>query len=135
MRFLPVAAFALMLLPGCPGPHAITPGSPGEEGRIHADLPAPNGFTYTENHTFTNPTGAFRVLTQKLDGPNRRVKNTAAFYRDTFPVHGWKLKSEDGSSPGPVTLTFERKEERCRVSIRGVTARRVEVVLKVNRRE
>ena len=133
MRFLPLVAFSLLLLPGCPGHRVVTPISPGEEGRIHADIPAPEGFIYTENFGRTNPSGAFRVLTQVLDGQNRRVKNTATFYRETFPIHGWKLKSEDGAAPKPVTLTFDKKEERCIIQIDG--GKRVKVELKINRRE
>ena len=135
MRFLPMAAFALLLLPGCPVRGTHTPEPPGDEGRLHADLPAPGGFIYTKNLGRTNPTGAFRVLNQTLDSRNSRVMITVEFYRDTFPIHGWLLKSEDGAAPNPVTLTFDKKEERCIVNIRHLGGKQVEVILKINRRE
>ena len=134
MRFLPIAAFALLLLPGCPGHHVVTPLPPGDEGRLHADIPAPRGFIYGPNLSRTNPTGAFRVLAQELDGRNHRVNHTTAFYRNTFPVHGWLLKSEDGPAEGPVTLTFEKEEEQCIVVISAATPKRVKVILNINRR-
>ena len=134
MRFLPIAAFALLLLPGCPRYGLVTPEPAGNEDRLHADLPAPRGFIYVHNLGKTNPTGAFRVLSQELDGRNHRVNHTATFYRGTFRVHGWSLENEDGPAEGPVTLTFEKEEERCIVIISAVTPKRVKVVLNINRR-
>lgn len=131
MRFLPVAAFAL-LLAGCP---TTTPDPPANTDRMHQDLPAPDGFTYTENLTRTNPTGTWRFISQKLVGKKRRVKQTAAWYRETFPVRKWKLQTEKTAATGATSLVFVKREEQCTVMIVALSPTDVSVHLKVDRRK
>lgn len=130
MKFLPFAALALILT-GCP---VVSPDPPMDVNRAYEDLPAPPGFAMKENYGNTSPTAAFRVLTQTLRAPEARAEHAAKFYKDSFPLHGWTLEKGDGAAPGPFTLAFTRKDERCRLEIRE-EGKAVVVSLKVNRKD
>lgn len=134
MKLWPAAAF-LVLLAACKEPPIQTPPSPSTTGRLFEDLPVPEGFTYSENISNTNPTGAFRVITQKLRGPNRRIEGAVNYYKAALPPHRWELEREDGKAPGPVKLSFVKKEERCRIEISDESPTVVRVVLKVDRKD
>ena len=134
MRFL--ALLLPLALAACENPPKVmNPDSPSTVGALHADLPAPNGFVYVKNVGDTNPTGAFRVLTQILEGKEQRVEAAAQFYKQAFPTHGWTLESEEGSARDAVRLSFLKKEERCRVEIKDASRTMVTSTVKVSKKD
>jgi hypothetical protein len=126
----------LLALPGCEsGPKVVTPAQPSGQA-IQPDLPSPEGFVSTENTVNANPTGAWRVVNQALEGKNRRIETAAAFYREAWPSHGWTLEDSNGDAKnGPVTLVFTNKVERARVEIRDATRDRVVIKLHVEKKD
>ncbi|HEX7896208.1 MAG TPA: hypothetical protein VF950_00410 [Planctomycetota bacterium] len=134
MRFL--ALLLPLALAACENPPKVmNPDSPSTVGALHADLPAPNGFVYVKNVGDTNPTGAFRVLTQVLEGKQQRVEAAVKFYKEAFPAHGWALEGEEGSAKDAIRLSFLKKEERCRVEIKDTTRELVTSTVKVTRKD
>jgi hypothetical protein len=135
----PLACAALLVLAAAAackdGPKIEVPPAVSKEGVLHPDLPTPPGFTYTENLSDANPTGAFRVVRQALTGPNQRVEGASAFYKKTFPGQGWSLEGEDVKDLGVVRLAFVKKNERCRIEIKDETPASVLVVLRVTRKD
>ena len=132
MRFLPVACLAVLFLTACP---TVEPDPPAEVGRKHEDLPVPDGFAHYENLTHPNPTGSWRVVSQKLKGKNRRVKQTATWYRETLPVHKWQLKDEKTAPTGSISLRFTKREEQLTLIITALSPTEVDVNLKIGLRE
>jgi hypothetical protein len=127
---------ALLALAACENPpKVVQPDSPSTLGAVHADLPAPQGFVYVKNIGDRNPSGAFRVLTQVLEGKDQRVEAAAAFYKQALPVHGWVFESEEGSARDVLRLSFSKKEERCRIEIKDASRTLVVSSLKVNKKE
>ena len=134
-RFLAVA-FAALASAGCQdGPKIVVPPPASTSGAVHADLPCPPGFVYSENLSDSNPTGAFRVIMQQIKGPNQRVEASAKFFKTVYPGQGWSLESEDTQQLGVVRLAFTKKNERCRVEIKDETPTSVLIVLKVTRKD
>jgi hypothetical protein len=127
---------ALLALAACENPpKVVQPDSPSTLGAVHADLPAPQGFVYAKNIGDTNPSGAFRVITQVLEGKDQRVEAAAAFYKQAFPTHGWILESEDGTPRDVLRLSFAKKQERCKIEIKDASRTEVVATVKVNRKE
>ena len=134
MRFLTLSA--LLVLAACENPpKVVQPDSPSTVGALHADLPAPPGFVYVKNVGDTTPSGAFRVLTQVMEGKDQRVEAAVNFYKQAFPAHGWTLEGEEGTAKDAVRLSFLKKEERCRVEIKDDSRTMVMSSLKVNRKD
>lgn len=134
MRFSLLSA--TLLLAACENPpKVVTPDSPSTRGAVHADLPAPQGFVYTENIGDKNPAGTFRVLTQALSGKDQRVDGAVAFYKQALPGHGWTLEKEEGDARSAVRLSFVKKEERCRIEVKDASRTEVVATLKVNRKD
>ena len=135
MRPWHLAAVLLFALAACSdAPRIERPVSPSTVGAVHADLPAPEGFRYMKNVSNTSPTGAFRVVNQNLEGPNRRVEDAAKFFHDVYPRHGWTLEAGDAPGGAGVTLSFVKKAERCTLFIRNKSRGLVSITLKVNRK-
>lgn len=132
-----VAATVLTaLLASCAeGPPQVVQPLPPGHAALHPDLPAPQGFVFVENQSHSSPTGSFRVVHQVLEGKERRVDGAVKFYKEAFPTHGWTLEKEEGQPPGPVRLSFVKKEERCRIEISESSRTVVAVRLKVNRKD
>jgi hypothetical protein len=128
-------AAALALAVGCNDPaKVVVPQSPSNVNQVHPDLPSPNGFEYTKNISDTNPTGDFRVVTQELEGKDKRTAGAAAFYKDTYPKHHWALEKEEGDGKTSVALSFVKKDERCRIEIKDYGTDLVKILLKVTRK-
>ena len=126
---------AALAIAGCNDPaKVVVPNSPSNVNQVHPDLPSPNGFEYTKNISDTSPTGAFRVVTQELEGKNQRTAGAAAFYKDTFPRHQWTLEKEEGDGKVAATLSFTKKDERCRIEIKDFGTTLVKITLKVTRK-
>ena len=130
------AALAVLASAGCQdGPKIVVPPPASTSGAVHADLPCPPGFVYSENLSDTNPTGAFRVIMQQIKGPNQRVEGAAKFFKSAYPGQGWSLEGEDTKDLGVVRLAFTKKNERCRVEIKDETPTSVLIILKVTRKD
>jgi len=115
-------------------PKVVQPPSPGSPA-LQEDLPAPHGFDLKESQTNPNPTGAFRVIKQTLQGRNRKVDFVVGFYEETFPKHGWTLEKKAGDlKNGPATLAFLKKEERCDIEIKEETSNTVGIRLNVTKK-
>jgi hypothetical protein len=127
-------ALAALLASCAEGPKVVQPLPPGNAS-LHPDLPAPQGFVFVENQSHSSPTGSFRTVNQVLEGKERRVEGALQFYKEAFPVHGWTLEKEEGRPPGPIRLSFVKKEERCRIEISESSPTVVAVRLKVNRKD
>ena len=129
-------AVLLAALPGCEsGPKVVSPAQPSSQA-LQPDLPAPEGFVSRENAVNANPTGAWRVVNQRLEGKNRRIEGAAQFYREAWPTQGWTLEGSSGDPKnGPLTLVFVNKVERATVEIRDLTRDTVGVTLKVTKKE
>lgn len=129
-------AAILLALPGCEsGPRVVTPAQPSSAA-LQADLPSPEGFVSTENAVNANPTGAWRVVNQTLEGRNRRIEGAAAFFREAWPKHGWTLEESKGDPRnGPLTLVFTNKAERARLEIRDASRETVVVKLHVEKKD
>jgi hypothetical protein len=108
----------LMALAGCEGgPRVASPAQPSSQAQ-QADLPSPEGFVSTGNAVNANPTGAWRVVNQTLEGRNRRIGTAADFYRDAWPRLGWTLEDASGDARnGPLTLVFTKRSERARLEL------------------
>jgi hypothetical protein len=131
-----LAAGMLALLAACPdGPKIVEPPPQSKSGALHADLPTPPGFIYSDNLTDENPTRAFRVVKQVLKGPNQRVGAAHEFYKGTFPKQGWTLEGEDTQAKGVVRLSFVKKNERCRIEIKDESPTSVGIILNVTRKD
>lgn len=134
MRSWLLLATLTLALAACENPPKVmTPDSPSSVGALHTDLPAPGGFVYVKNISDTSPTGAFRVVTQVLEGKDQRVESAARFYKEAFPAQGWTLESEEGGVREGLRLSFVKKEERCRVELKDGPGA-VTSTLKVNRK-
>ena len=107
-----VSAILLALaLAGCA---TTNPQSPGTEMAVFDDIPAAPGMTYESGYGYRNPSGDLRTYNQTFTG-SRRSEDVRRFYEEAFPVHGWKLMAAEGT--GRVTLTFEKRAERCKITI------------------
>ena len=131
-----VLAALLLALPGCEsGPKVVTPAQPSAQA-LQPDLPSPEGFISTENAVNWNPTGAWRVANQTLEGKNRRIEGAAQFYREAWPKHGWTLEDSKGDPKnGPLTLVFANRNERARLEIRDATREMVMIKLHVDKKD
>lgn len=129
-------ALLVSIAAGCgSGPSVVTPASPSGQAQ-QPDLPSPEGFVSRRMAVNSNPTGAWRVVNQTLEGRERRVEGAAQFYRAAWPAHGWTLEEAQGDlRNGPYTLVFSKKEERARIEIRDETREMVVVVLKVDKKD
>jgi hypothetical protein len=114
------------------GPKVVSPPPPGS-ATVHEDLPAPQGFEFTENQSNVGPAGGVRAVTQVLRGRERRVEPAVQFYLDVFPKHGWTLEGKEGDpKAGPAKLTFgNKKNERCTVDVKDESRTAVRVTVKV----
>lgn len=125
---------ALLALAACENPpKVVQPDSPSTVGATHIDLPAPRGFVYVQNIGDTSPTGAFRVVTQVLEGKDQRLPAAVAFYKEAFPAQGWTLEGEE-AGPRDARLSFVKKQERCKIEIKDAPDK-VTSTLKVNRKD
>jgi len=126
----------LLVVAGCEsGPKVVTPAQPSGQA-IQPDLPSPEGFVSTENAVNANPTGAWRVVNQALEGKNRRIEGAAAFYREAWPRHGWTLEDTKGDATnGPLMLVFSNKVERARVEIQDTTREMTVIKLHVEKKD
>jgi len=131
-----VAAALLVALPGCgSGPRVVAPAQPSSQA-LQPDLPAPEGFVSRENTVTSNPTGAWRVVHQTLEGRNRRIEGAARFYRETWPSQGWTLEGSSGDEKfGPLSLVFANRTERARLEIRDLSRDTVGVKLSVTKKD
>jgi hypothetical protein len=130
-----VLAVSLLAAAGCKdGPPVVQPPPPGSQA-LQEDLPAPHGFELKDNQTHTNPTGAFRVVKQYLQGRNRKIDYVVGFYEETFPKHGWTLEKKGGDlKNGPASLSFLKKDERCDIEVKDETSATVGIRLNVTRK-
>lgn len=110
MRTVPALLLALALA-GCA---TTNPQSPGPESAVYDDLPAAPGMTYESGYGHRTPSGDLRVYTQTYTG-SRRSEDVRRFYEEALPVHGWKQMAAEGTDH--VKLTFEKRAERCTVTI------------------
>ena len=129
-------AALLLALPGCEsGPKVVTPPPPSGQA-LQPDLPCPQGFVSTENAVNSNPTGAWRLVNQTLEGKDRRIEGASQFYRDTWPKHGWTLEDSKGDPRnGPLTLVFANRNERARLEIRDAARDLVVIKLHVDKKD
>jgi len=129
-------ALVVLALAGCEsGPKVVTPAPPSGQA-LQPDLPAPEGFVSRENAVNPNPTGAWRVVNQRLEGASRRIEGAAQFYREVWPTHGWTLEESKGDARnGPFTMVFTKKNERARLEIRDASRTMVEIRLNVNKKD
>ena len=129
-------ALLLVAFPGCEsGPKVVTPAQPSAQA-LQPDLPSPEGFVSTENAVNANPTGAWRLVNQTLEGKSRRVEGAAQFYREAWPTHGWTLEDSKGDAKtGPLTLVFANRNERARIEIRDAARDLVEIKLHVEKKD
>jgi|GEM_PF-5884190 len=101
--------FCALVLAGCEG-------SPekGEAQKkpVWEDVPAYGTLEYVDGLAHRNP--EFRSGWQEFRGAGG-VEPAAKFYRETLPIHGWILSSDEGKDP--VKVTFTKKSERCTVEI------------------
>ncbi|HEY3226460.1 MAG TPA: hypothetical protein VGK61_05660 [Planctomycetota bacterium] len=107
-------ASTLLLALALAGCATTNPQSPGTEMAVFDDLPAAPGMTYESGYGHRSPSGDLRSYTQVYTG-SRRSEDVRRFYEEAFPVHGWKLMAAEGTDRA--TLTFERRAERCTVTI------------------
>ena len=85
---------------------------------LQPDMPSPEGFVSRQNVVSSNPTAAWRVVNQTLEGRNRRVEGAAQFYREIWPAHGWRLENSGGDlKSGPYTLAFSKKRENFEAAV------------------
>ena len=131
-----VLSALLLALPGCEsGPKVVTPAQPSGQA-LQPDLPSPEGFVSTENAVNRNPTGAWRVVNQTLEGKNRRIEGAAQFFREAWPKHGWTLEESKGDPKnGPLTLVFSNRNERARLEIKDATREMVMIKLHVDKKD
>lgn len=97
-----------LLLAGC-GDSSKKPDGKIQKNLVFEDVPGYVGLAY-EGEGYTNP--EFRSYNQAYRG-DARADDVKKFYRDTLPVHGWALASEEGTSK----LTFTKRSEKCAVEI------------------
>jgi hypothetical protein len=117
-----LAAAILAALAGCVA--TTNPTSPGPENEIFTDLPALDGLKYDKGYGYKTPSGGLREYQQEYSG-SRLLEDVKVFYEKALPQHGWMLKGSQGADP--VTLTFEKKQEKVDVKIWNAGA-----LLKVN---
>lgn len=107
------------------------PAAPGDEKALFADVPVADGLAYVDGYGHKTPSGHIRTYRQTFEG-QRRQEDVVKFYRDTLPLHGWKLMGEDGKNP--VTLTFAKQAEKCAVAVSS-TATGVKVDVKLGAKD
>ncbi len=135
LRPWPVAVLVAALAACEGGPKVTTPIQPSSQA-LQPDLPAPEGFVSRENAVNPNPTGAWRVVNQRLEGKDRRIEGAVEFYRETWPKHGWTLEESKGDPRnGPFTLVFSNRSERARLELRDASRTLVEIKLNVNKKD
>ncbi|HTF56717.1 MAG TPA: hypothetical protein VK661_05740 [Planctomycetota bacterium] len=110
MRTVPALLLALALA-GCA---TTNPQSPGTEMAVFDDIPAAPGMTYESGYGHRTPSGDLRTYSQVFTG-SRRSEDVRRFYEEALPVHQWKLMAAEGTDR--VTLTFEKRAERCTIII------------------
>lgn len=97
----------LLSLGGCAA--TTNPDSPGTELEFFEDLPAAEGMNYDKGYGHKTPSGGLRSYTQEYSG-RRKLEDVKKFYEKALPVHGWTLKSTEGTDP--VTMVFEKRMEK-----------------------
>lgn len=115
--------FALAMA-GCA---STNPASPGMENQVFEDLPQAEGLKYVSGYGHKSPGGDIRTYEQNYAGP-RRIEDVRKFYEDTLPAHGWSQK--DAAGTDPVVLTFEKRAEKCEVTI-GSSGTKLKVTVKI----
>lgn len=113
-------ACVALLLAGC-GDTSKKPDGKIQKNLVFEDVPGYVGLSY-EGEGYTNP--EFRSYKQAYRG-DARPEDVTKFYRETLPVHGWALASEDGTSK----LTFTKRSERCTVEV--ITTRDAKLLVTV----
>ena len=130
----PVALMVVLAACGS-GPKVVTP-APALGQALQPDMPSPEGFVSRQNVVTSNPTAAWRVVNQTLEGRNRRVEGAAQFYREIWPAHGWTPENSGGDlKSGPYTLVFSKKNERARIEIKDAARDLVVIVLNVDKKD
>jgi len=118
---------ALLLAFALAGCASTNPASPGMENEVFEDLPAPEGLKYERGYGHKSPSGDIRTYEQTYTG-SRRIEDVRKFYEATLPAHGWSQKGAEGTDP--VVLAFEKRAEKCDVSI-GSSGTKLKVSVKI----
>lgn len=71
------------------------------------DVPVMNNLTQLPNDNLSFGNDESRLVEAYLSGKNTSFSKVAAFYAETLPQLGWKLKKQNSSA-----LYFEREQER-----------------------
>jgi hypothetical protein len=124
MKAIAGMVFALALA-GCA---TTNPASPGLKDQVFEDLPSPEGLKYESGYGHKSPGGDIRTYDQTYTG-SRRIEDVRKFYEEKLPFHGWSQKGAEGTDP--VVLTFEKRAEKCVVSI-GSSRTKLKVTVKVS---
>ena len=115
---------AAVLIAGC-----TYPPSPGREKAMFPDLPSPEGFSYDEG--YGHVATAFRTYTQTYTG-QRKLEDTAAWYKGAFPAHQWSFSGETAGDP--MTLIFVKKAEQAVVTLATDSSAGLKIVVKVDKK-